>query len=74
MSRPEALASGSTDWLVEPAAGTAVSPVVKVAARRAAANRVAKAKVADPTVADRTDRTSSIKKPPAVQPKSQAAL
>ena len=64
VSRPEALASGATDWLVDGAAGKAVSPVVKVAARKAA-SKVAKAKAADTAVADRADRTSSIKKPAA---------
>ncbi len=75
VSRPEALASGATDWLVEPASGRAVSPVVKVAARKAAKTMAvakAKTKPGDTSEADRTDRTSSIKK--AGAPKPQASL
>lgn len=67
VSRPEALAAGSTEWLVEPATGRKVSPVVKVAARKAAAKRASVAKApaaqpADKAVADRAERTGSIKK------------
>ena len=65
VSRPEALAAGATDWVVEPAAGKKVSPVVKMAAKKNAGTTLAKSlvkKTADPDVAD---RTSSIKKPQA---------
>ena len=65
VSRPEALTAGSTDWLVEPATGRKVSPVVKVAARKAAKSAAvakAAAKPADAAVADRAERTGSIKK------------
>ena len=75
VSRPEALAAGATDWVVEPAAAKGASPVVKVAAARSKAAKVARAgiksKPADAATADRSERTSSIKKPEA---KSQAAL
>ncbi len=40
VSRPEAIAAGPTDWLVEPK-GKKVSPVVKVAAAKAAAKTAA---------------------------------
>ena len=60
VSRPEALASGSTDWVVAPA-GKKVSPVVKMAAKKSHAP------------ADPSDRTSSIKKT-ATDGKPQAAL
>ena len=63
VSRPEALAAGPTDWLVEPAQSKKVSPVVAAAAK--------KAKAPNSVAADTSDRTSSIKKPDA---KSQAAL
>ena len=43
VSRPEALAAGSTDWVVEPASTKGASPVVKLAAKKAAATTVAKA-------------------------------
>ena len=72
VSRPEALAAGPTDWLVEPAKGKKVSPVVKVAASKAST----KTKAADATPAD-GDRTSSLKKPAASAapaPKPQASL
>lgn len=80
VSRPEALTS-PTDWLVEPANSKKVSPVVKLAARKAAKSTAfAKAdpktkttKPADPAVADRSDRTSTLKKPDPSQ-KPQAAL
>ena len=66
VSRPEALAAGATDWVVEPASGNKTSNVVKMAAKKAArATNVAKSKAADPAVADQADRTSSIKKPQA---------
>ena len=86
VSRPEALAAGPTDWLIEPS--KKVSPVVKVAAKKDAAKIIAdkddgkessrKATVAKATVtkapspsqADTADRTSSIHKPE----KPQAAL
>lgn len=77
VSRPEALAAGPTDWLVEPANSKKASPVVKMAARKAARSTFAKAKAADPAVADRGDRTSSIKKPAANAapgPKPQASI
>ena len=61
VSRPEALAAGSTEWLVEPAAGKKVSPVVKVAAARRAAKGPT-TKPADAAVADRTERTGSVRK------------
>ena len=68
VSRPEALAAGATDWVVEPAAVKGTSPVVKLAAKKAAARTsVAKAKAASPALADTGDRTATIKK-------SQAAL
>ena len=57
VSRPEALASGSTDWIVEPA-GKKISPVVKMAAKKASHTALAKDK-------DPSDQTSSIKKPQA---------
>ena len=65
VSRPEALAAGATDWVVEPANGK-TSNVVKMAAKKAAkSTSVAKTKAIDPSVADEADRTSSIKKPQA---------
>ena len=68
VSRPEALAAGATDWVVEPSAAKGTSPVVKLAAKKAAARTsVAKAKAASPVLADTSDRTATIKK-------SQAAL
>ena len=74
VSRPEALAAGPTDWLVEPSKSKKVSPVVKIAAAKASAHAttLAKAKAPSASAADKNDRTSSIKKPDA--PKSQAAL
>lgn len=69
VSRPEALAAGSTDWLVEPATQKKTSPVVKLAARKAVTTNVAKA--ANPALADKNDRTATVKKPEA---RSQAAL
>ena len=72
VSRPEALVAGSTDWVVEPAAAKGASPVVKLAAKKAAARTsVAKAKAANPDTADANDRTATIKKS---EGKSQAAL
>ena len=72
VSRPEALAAGSTDWVVEPAAGKNASPVVKIAAKKAAARTaVAKARAATPAMADTSDRTATIKR---ADGKSQAAL
>ena len=79
VSRPEALAAGPTDWLVDPASSKRVSPVVKVAAAKKATKTISivkaspKAGAADPAVADKDDRTSSIGKK-ADAPKPQAAL
>ncbi len=83
VSRPEALAAAPTDWVVEPAAKTKTSPVVKVAARKASTT-IAKAEKTqvgkvkdDPAAADRTasDRTGTIRKPQvATNPHPQAAL
>jgi murein L,D-transpeptidase YafK len=72
VSRPEALASAPTDWVVEPVGGKKVSPVVKMAGKKASTT-IARAKVATPALADRNDRTSSIKKPD-VAARPQAAL
>ncbi len=87
VSRPEALATGPTDWLVDPS--KKVSPVVKVAAKKDAAKilavkeagkdpargrtTLAKTRAPNPAVADTGDRTSSIRKPDGAA-KSQAAL
>ncbi len=66
VSRPEALAAGATDWVVEPANGPKTSNVVKMAAKKTAkSTSVAKTHAVDPSVADQADRTSSIKKPQA---------
>ena len=70
VSRPEALAAGPTDWVVDPVGAKHVSPVVKLAAKKAAA-RNAVAKAATPAMADTGDRTATIKK---TDSKSQAAL
>ena len=68
VSRPEALATGPTDWLVEPAKSNKTSPVVKLAAvKRGASTTVAKAKAPSAAMVDRSDRTSSIKKPASPQ-------
>ena len=74
VSRPEALAAGPTDWLVEPAKGKTVSPVVTVAALKASTKA---SKSPSAKLADENDRTSSIKKPAigaAPPPKPQASL
>ncbi len=73
VSRPEALAAGPTDWLVEPAKSKNVSTVVKMAAKKAAnGTALAKTKAPSAAVADTNDRTSSIRKP--LVPAPQASL
>ena len=65
VSRPEAIAAGPTEWLVEPK-GKKVSPVVKVAAARAASPSKAKpsdvkgGNLADSDASD--SKTGSVKK------------
>ena len=75
VSRPDAIAAGPTDWLVEPK-GKKVSPVVKVAAAKAAKAAVAAkgnadAKAADPAGGEAADsKTGSVKKAEAKKPAS----
>ncbi len=70
VSRPEAIAAGPTDWLVEPK-GKKVSPVVKVAAAKAAAKSAAVARP-DATIDDA--KTGSLKNADTHKgPKPQAA-
>lgn len=73
VSRPEALAAGATDWLIDSGKAKKAESKSMVAAQKPArATSVAKAKAPEPALADRSDRTSTIKKPDTA--KSQAAL
>jgi hypothetical protein len=79
ISRPEAVAAGPTDWLVEPK-GKKVSPVVKAAADQAAA-KAARESVAksgkDPAAARTADASSkpsaAASQSPTAAPPAQAA-
>ncbi len=75
VSRPDAIAAGPTDWLVEPK-GKKVSPLVKLAAAKAAA-KTAASKPTESTEAD-DSKTGSVKaevhKPIVVKPQAAAGL
>lgn len=71
VSRPEALAAGSTDWLIEPTSGKGASAVVKLASKKPKNGVLAKAKPAVPASADKADLTATIRKP---DTKPQASL
>ena len=78
VSRPDAIAAGPTDWLIEPK-GRKVSPVVKIAAAKASgkANIKAAAKTTSETAAEEAvsdSRTGSVQKADAKRPlKPQAS-